>query len=461
MLASVLLTALHAPWRCAPPRANIPVDNIGGMDLQRQLGQLSFSEVTSFGRSPEDVLSGKAAQTTAGSEQVSVGLYYGELSSINVRGTRVLVKRYGSEDNRELGGRPLGEEASLEAQIATLQAALAGKGGQSVAEALAENEYAAHCRVQAKLGTDTERRGLLRMMGRQLPDSLADEAAILHAFPWKGEVTRMALPTSLPPTIASWAVARYRGDTPGSKFDDNVPRKCLKERGRYVRSALRGALSGLVELHAADMVHQSISPNAVLVSTTDDRVGDRASGMLAELGFCRDAPSLELVYRASPDGTSVLPAYEGTRDLLDSGLLDRAARKCRRPGDPENRAAFGKADDMREFALLVLGSVLLPNAQPGQPLDALKLRELCDGPFAASDDGMPTDGVDIDRLRSYLDAEDGLRIGGVGGVDVLDVGGAERSGWDLLALLLAPDWERRLSAEDALAHPWWSARMFF
>ena len=132
MLASVLLTALHAPWRCAPPRANIPVDNIGGMDLQRQLGQLSFSEVTSFGRSPEDVLSGKAAQTTAGSEQVSVGLYYGELSSINVRGTRVLVKRYGSEDNRELGGRPLGEEASLEAQIATLQAALAGKGGQSI-----------------------------------------------------------------------------------------------------------------------------------------------------------------------------------------------------------------------------------------------------------------------------------------------------------------------------------------
>ena len=144
-----------------------------------------------------------------------------------------------------------------------------------------------------------------------------------------------------------------------------------------MRSALRGALSGLVELHAADMVHQSISPNAVLVSTTDDRVGDRASGMLAELGFCRDAPSLELVYRASPDGTSVLPAYEGTRDLLDSGLLDRAARKCRRPGDPENRAAFGKADDMREFALLVLGSVLLPNAQPGQPLEALNGLAAC------------------------------------------------------------------------------------
>ena len=37
-----------------------------------------------------------------------------------------------------------------------------------------------------------------------------------------------------------------------------------------------------------------------------------------------------------------------------------------------------------------------------------------------------------------LDAEEGLRLGGVGGVELLDVGGPGKSGWDLLEKLLAP-----------------------
>jgi hypothetical protein len=64
-------------------------------------------------------------------------------------------------------------------------------------------------------------------------------------------------------------------------------------------------------------------------------------------------------------------------------------------------------------------------------------------------------------LRDFLDADDGLRLGGVGGVDVLDTGGAGKSGWDLLAALLAPDWEQRPTAEEALKHPFWNTKMFF
>ena len=103
----------------------------------------------------------------------------------------------------------------------------------------------------------------------------------------------------------------------------------------------------------------------------------------------------------------------------------------------------------------------MPNAPAGGPIDALQLRTLCDGPFAAYDDGMPTDGVDVGRLRDYLDAEDSLRLGGVGGVDVLDVGGPGKSGWHLLEGLLAANWEERPSAEEALQHPWWKHKMFF
>lgn len=111
----------------------------------------------------------------------------------------------------------------------------------------------------------------------------------------------------------------------------------------------------------------------------------------------------------------------------------------------------------------MLASILLPNADPrgGSALGELPLRTLCDGPFQGYDDGLPTDGVDVLRLREYLDAEEGLRLGGVGGVDVLDVGGEGKSGWDLLAAMLAPAWEQRPTAEEALRHPWWEAKMFF
>ena len=188
-----------------------------------------------------------------------------------------------------------------------------------------------------------------------------------------------------------------------------------------------------------------------------------------QLAFCRDAASLAPVYRSSAEA-----AYADSADVLGTDLLDRAVLNCVRPADPAQRAAYGRADDMREFAMLVLTCVLLPNAppeaadiRPGSGSVA-RLRTLCDGPFAAADDGMPTDGVDVARLREYLEAEEGLRLGGVGGVDVLAVGPkkagvvtAGSSGWDLLAALLAPDWQQRPSAEEAAKHPFWTAEMFF
>lgn len=143
-------------------------------------------------------------------------------------------------------------------------------------------------------------------------------------------------------------------------------------------------------------------------------------------------------------------------DPLDTGLLDRAYLQIARPDDPAQRAAFGKADDVREFGMMMLQCFLLPFARAGAaPLDTLRLRALCDGPFAKADaEGRRNDGVDIEALRDFLDAEDQLRIGGVGGVDVLD--GHERSGWDLLGRMMAPSWEERPSARGCLRHSFWN-----
>ena len=85
----------------------------------------------------------------------------------------------------------------------------------------------------------------------------------------------------------------------------STPRSPSQDRGRFLRAVLRGALTGLSTLHRSGLVHGSLSPSAVLLSTVDDRSTDRGQGWLCELAFCRDAPSLELVYRAAADGTSV------------------------------------------------------------------------------------------------------------------------------------------------------------
>ena len=166
---------------------------------------------------------------------------------------------------------------------------------------------------------------------------------------------------------------------------------------------------------------------------------------------------MELAFRVGPDGEP-LAAFAGVRDPLDSGLAERAVLNTLRPGDADERARYGVADDMREFGMLALTLLIVPSAQPGAT-SALRLRALCEGAFRASDeDGMPTDGVDARGLRNFLDSEPELRIGGVGGVDVLDANGGE--GWDLLGRLLHPEWEMRPTASEALQHPFWTKELF-
>ena len=147
-------------------------------------------------------------------------------------------------------------------------------------------------------------------------------------------------------------------------------------------------------------------------------------------------------------------------DPLETGLLERAVLNTRRPADQDERAAFGRSDDVREFGFLMLQCFVLGNAPPRAPIDQLALRRLCDATFAGEDaDGMRTDGVDVEGLRGYLDAEDGLRVSGVGGVDMLDA--KDGSGWELIHQLMHPEWNERLTAEAALRHPFWAAPLFF
>lgn len=322
--------------RSSPPRLQqqVPIDGLLGVDMQRRLGEITFSELVSSMPDRESVLSGKgAAKASVGPGAVVVGLFFGQLSRGAAAGTRVLIKAYSSEENNALATARAAAtgasstESRMRERLAAIASARggndaiddgsdsgAGSGkddslrraleaslssdGTSLAEALAENEYAAHTRVQA-MSVDVEKAGLSRLIGRFCPDYRESESQmILHIFPWRGESTRMALPTALPPTLQTWAAARQRGATLAQSTWKGVPLRACQQRGRFVREAMRGALVGLASLHGCHLLHQALSPAAIAISTEDDRKGEKAGlGRLTELAFCREASSLRLAYR--------------------------------------------------------------------------------------------------------------------------------------------------------------------
>ena len=352
--------------RCSRIAAQLPIElqpDRNAVDLQRKLGEGSFAEVTAGSTDADAVLGGRAL-TSVSSARVQVGLFYGQLTRGDMAGTRVLVKAYSPSDQPPWAEEPstdvrerleaalsasdgVGSDGSLESKLDSLESKLeslqagqlerleAGlspskRSGASLAEALALNEFAAHCRVQ-RTG-DAESRGVARMLGRLVEKDEGGTPLVLHVFPWRGEQVRMALPTQLPPTLGSWLAKIERGETDGQRKWTGAPVKAARQRGKFVRAALRDALRGLDALHAAGLVHQGLGPSAVLLSSEDDfGKGGAARGALQELGFARDAASLYPAHWVRTDGLELRPQLvalplELPRDLPEPLPLRGGAR---------------------------------------------------------------------------------------------------------------------------------------
>jgi hypothetical protein len=325
------LQRVHPRARGPHLRLEAPIDGLKGIDMQRRLGELTFAEISS---SAGDAAAGISARATVGPGAAVVGLFYGTLTRGDAAGTRVLIKAYSSAENNALAVASAESAATPSAESRMRLEASMASDGTSLAEALAENEYAAHARVQATC-PDVEMAGLCRLMGRLCPDYRQSEAKyILHVFPWRGQPARLAMPTTLPPTLQSWARARERGLTEAQRTWKGVPLRACQQRGRFVRQAMLGALRGLSTLHSAGLIHQALSPSSVAIGTEDDRTGEKApAGRLTELGFCRDARSLSLAYLSGSRGAEgeELPELAVGSDPLDSGLLERAVLNMVRP----------------------------------------------------------------------------------------------------------------------------------
>ena len=446
---ALVITTLHSLAVAVSPSRSLL-----GVDSQRVLSTLRYGVVTTSDPDPEALLSGRAA-AELGREEVTVSLAFGQLTRGDAAGTRVLIKEYRADQTPQtpteiaraqlegsLGGAPPGGLDQLEALFAS-----DGRSAASIAAAMAENEFAAHLRLQPPGGSDEAygyRGKLSKLLGQESPEP----GTIRMVFPWYGEVTRMALPTRTPPTLATWLDLHARGETLSAKVEANIPGRTCQLRGEYARGALSTALLGLTRLHEAALTHGSLGASAVLVSSEDDRKGaSGGKGRLLDLAFARDLRSLEPASRVGGDG-ALLPLLADRPDPLATDLRERAAR-----AGAAEEGAFGTADDMRAFGVLLLQAMVEPNAERGAfPL--ARLLQLIDGPFAASSRASADGAVDVDGLRDYLAADEACRRGGYGGVELLDSAGG--AGWSLVASLLGP-YAERPSAAAALGHPFWSA----
>ena len=496
--------------RMGLPASDLPVDGLAGIDLQRKLQEVTYSELSAAdGADAARLRSDGPRPARLARQSVTVSSYYGVLTRGNEAGTRVFCKAYSSAQPQGVPTEPTSSSTPPDA-LAALEAALAsdGRSAPSLAAEMADNEFAAHTRLQKWLqaesaltrslgssvrgGGETRPQQVRRLLGRLRSATGPDGArVILLVFLWGwGEQVRMALPTRAPPTVASWLVSRTRGDTPSSKmWDRSVPLRAARQRGKFVRAVTRDALQGLACLHAAGVVHGGLTPACVLISTDDDRRGEAVSAQLGELAFAREARSLAAVCRA--DAMDEAGGEDKSADPLGTGLAERA--KQAGAGSAAERVAFGEAEDVFEFGMLLLVACIVGCAPPAPrgvsgstagsgPASELGLRSLAEGAF-----GGRKGGVEVGRLREYLEAEDGLRLGGSGGVELLseaparppapsgkeggmaggmaarlrNAGGGERgrggwegSGWSLLEQLLGP-WRQRPTAAEALRHGFW------
>ena len=72
------------------------------------------------------------------------------------------------------------------------------------------------------------------------------------------EVVKQRLQAGVYPSVGvAWAVLRERGEAQSAKLWKGVPLRSCQQRGRFVRAALRGALTGLAALHRATTLNNA------------------------------------------------------------------------------------------------------------------------------------------------------------------------------------------------------------
>ncbi|KAI3793830.1 hypothetical protein L1987_36453 [Smallanthus sonchifolius] len=192
----------------------------------------------------------------------------------------------------------------------------------------------------------------------------------------------------------------------------------IKRKRSFIIKLLQGVLSGLAYMHDNERLHQSLGPSSVVLNTMVDKDAAYLVPRLRDLAF-----SVDIRFSSLEENSY--------------GLSEGLWRRARSSGafNPMEKRAFGIADDIYGAGLLFAYLAFIPFCEAGI-VDSLSLQRLIESTFK----------LDLTATREYCLADDRFSEA----VKFLDLG--DGAGWELLQVMLNPDFRNRPIAEAVLNH---------
>ncbi|XP_076923237.1 uncharacterized protein LOC143585308 isoform X2 [Bidens hawaiensis] len=218
--------------------------------------------------------------------------------------------------------------------------------------------------------------------------------------------------------VSSEKLSRNRGLGEQKSWNPFEAELNIKRKRSFIIKLLQGVLCGLVYMHDNERLHQSLGPSSVVLNTMVEKDAAYLVPRLRDLAFSVDIRISSL--EENPYG-------------LSEGLW----RRARSSGafTPMEKRAFGIADDIYGAGLLFAYLAFIPFCEAGI-VDSLSLQRLLESTFK----------LDLTATREYCLADDGF----VEAVKFLDMD--DGAGWELLQMMLNPDFRNRPIAEAVLNH---------
>ncbi|KAJ7563759.1 hypothetical protein O6H91_03G125100 [Diphasiastrum complanatum] len=242
---------------------------------------------------------------------------------------------------------------------------------------------------------------------------------------------------------ASEATAEGRAVGEWDFWDQFDPSRPIQRRRVFITKLLRGTFTGLSYMHSRGRLHQSLGPASVIMNTMEERDALFLVPHLRDLAFSADVSDQALFGTAAFGGSSNRDpslsfaakdvSLESAAASLSEGLWLRASAAGARMA--LERKAFGLADDIYAGGLLLAYIVFASLSEPGS-IDGPSLQRLLESTFQ----------LDIRAAREYCLADDRWAEA----VQFLELD--DGAGWELLQVMLNPDYRQRPIADAVLNH---------
>ena len=306
-------------------------------------------------------------------------------------------------------------------------------------DALAANEIASHCALQASGGSEDS---IAQLVGGFESEDGAkclvfEPSGIYDAAYWLAQASKTNRGLGAPASASKPKANNLLGWLGGPDLDVN-------RRQAFALTVIRRVLEAVAFMHENDRLHQCIGPSSVVLNTPreyelgslDVRLRDLCFSVDVSDAALRGGATLAELWEAG-EASGGSGGRAGSTTLASEAELWRRARLDGGCTTHFQQRNYGIADDVFQAGLLALTVVFVALSDADTfPIEEGALVRLVTLTFAGDFGG---------GFREYV-REDPKCAGAVAWLD-------EHRGWELLGAMLDADWRKRPTAASCLVHP--------